>query len=157
MTKEDFKIVFDNHYDSVRSYIYYRCGDQEIANDIAQETFMKVWQKQLKSFQAGLLYKIAKDLFVSKYRRQQLEVNYLNNLKLNFDYDTPQQQYEYKELENKYSEAIRTMSENYRVVFLMSRVDHLKYSEIAERLGLSQKAIEKRMKAALDYLREKIN
>jgi RNA polymerase sigma-70 factor (ECF subfamily) len=36
----------------------------------------------------------------------------------------------------------------------MSRMDDLKYNEIAESLGLSVKAVEKRMKGALDFLRK---
>jgi len=49
------------------------------------------------------------------------------------------------------------MPEKQRVVFLMHRMDNLKYSEIASALGLSQKAIEKRMKLALDFLKKHIN
>jgi len=36
---------------------------------------------------------------------------------------------------------------------MMSRVDELKYKEIADQLGLSVKAIEKRMNLALEHLR----
>ncbi|MDR1223254.1 MAG: hypothetical protein LBL07_10335 [Tannerella sp.] len=38
----------------------------------------------------------------------------------------------------------------------MSRNDELKYQEIAKCLGISVKAVEKRMSAALQYLREKL-
>jgi len=48
------------------------------------------------------------------------------------------------------------MPENQRIVFLMSRMDQLKYTEIAENLGISQKAVEKRMTRALGFLRKKI-
>ena len=39
-------------------------------------------------------------------------------------------------------------------MFLMSRIDKMKYKEIAEALGLSVKAIEKRMHLALKTLRK---
>lgn len=45
------------------------------------------------------------------------------------------------------------MPEKQRTVFLMNRVDELKYKEIADQLGLSAKAIEKRMSQALDHLK----
>ena len=48
------------------------------------------------------------------------------------------------------------MPEKQRVVFLMSRIDNLKYAEIADQLGLSVKAVEKRMKKALEFLRNEI-
>jgi DNA-directed RNA polymerase specialized sigma24 family protein len=45
------------------------------------------------------------------------------------------------------------MPEKQRTVFLMNRIDELKYKEIADHLGLSVKAIEKRMSQALDHLK----
>ncbi|MFQ5448380.1 MAG: sigma factor-like helix-turn-helix DNA-binding protein, partial [Saprospiraceae bacterium] len=41
-----------------------------------------------------------------------------------------------------------------RVVFLMNRMDKMTYAEIADHLGLSVKAIEKRMHSALVELRQ---
>jgi RNA polymerase sigma-70 factor (ECF subfamily) len=48
------------------------------------------------------------------------------------------------------------MPENQRVVFLMSRMEDLTYREIAERLELSIKAVEKRMSLALKLLKAKL-
>jgi RNA polymerase sigma-70 factor (ECF subfamily) len=45
------------------------------------------------------------------------------------------------------------MPEKQRTVFLMNRIDELKYKEIADQLGLSVKAIEKRMSQALEHLK----
>lgn len=157
MTRDEFKEVFDKYYDSIRSYIYYKCGDQEIANDVAQDVFMKLWEKDIDpNYVAGLLYKMARDLFISKFRRQKLENQYLSNLEFSFEYNTPAEELEYKEAEGKYNAALEEMSENQRITFLMSRSEGLKYSEIAERLDLSVKAVEKRMNGALSLLKEKL-
>ena len=48
------------------------------------------------------------------------------------------------------------MPEKQRTVFLMNRIDELKYKEIADQLGLSVKAIEKRMSLALEHLRTQL-
>lgn len=48
------------------------------------------------------------------------------------------------------------MPEGQRVVFLMSRNEDLKYHEIAECLNISVKAVEKRMSAALQFLRTEL-
>ena len=62
MNKDEFKEVFYVHFDAIRDFIYYRCGDIEMASDIAQDVFLKVWEKRsmLNSHSVkSLLYKMA--------------------------------------------------------------------------------------------------
>ena len=159
MTRESFKILFEKHFDSVRNYIYYRTGDEELATDITQETFMLIWEKQLVKSEnnaAGLIYKIAGNILVSKYRRQQVELKFqksISNEQLEY---SPEEELQYTELHNKYEKAISDLDEKQRTVFLMSRNDELKYSEIAKRLNISDKAVEKRMSLALAFLKNEM-
>ena len=158
MTQESFKNIFDTHFDSVRNYVYYRSGDTELATDIAQETFMKVWEKKLDpniDHIAALLFKIAGDLFVSSYRKQKVALNFRMNVKPeDTGTVTPEDQMRFEELKIRYNKALGELPEKQRIVFLMSRMDELKYHEIAEKLGLSVKAVEKRMKNALAFLKK---
>jgi len=41
LNKEEFKDVFDIHFDAIRSFVFYRCGDMETASDVAQDVFLK--------------------------------------------------------------------------------------------------------------------
>ena len=52
--------------------------------------------------------------------------------------------------------VLKELPEDQRVVFLMNRVEKMKYREIAELLGISQKTVEKRMHKALLIIKEKI-
>ena len=61
-----------------------------------------------------------------------------------------------KEFENKLNNAIKALPDGCREVFLMNRIDKLKYGEIAARLDLSVKAIEKRMSKAIGILKEQL-
>ena len=156
MTQEEFKGLFDKYFDTIRSYIYYRCGDTELATDIAQEVFMQVWEKQFEIRDGkikSLLYKMSADLFISKYRRMELEQKYMNSIELDYLEDSPEEQAELVELTSRYEKSLAALPENQRIVFLMSRNEGLKYSEIAERLDISVKAVEKRMNKALLFLR----
>ena len=156
MTQEEFKSLFDKNFDSIRNYIYFRSGDEELATDIAQDSFMKLWEKNLNYDEKplkSLLYKIANDLFISKYRKDKVAQKYLMKLEPSIDNHSPEAQLQYKELKMKYETALEDLSEKQRVVFLMSRMEGLKYHEIAERLDLSVKAVEKRMTNALSFLR----
>jgi RNA polymerase sigma-70 factor (ECF subfamily) len=75
-------------------------------------------------------------------------------LKLEYTDTTPEKEMQYKELKEKYEVALANLGEKQRVVFLMSRLEGLKYTEIAERLGISVKAVEKRMNGALGTFRQ---
>ena len=157
MTKEEFKGLFDRYFDSVRSYLVYRGANKEQATDLAQDVFMRVWEKQLAVDQKTalrLLYKIASDMFVSRYRREVLEMNYAKTLKNNSSDFTPEDQMRYNELFATYTKALSNLGEKQRTVFLMARMDGLKYQEIAERLDISVKAVEKRMSIALAHLKK---
>jgi RNA polymerase sigma factor (sigma-70 family) len=157
LTKEEFKVLFNKHFDSVRSYLVYRGADKELATDLAQEVFMRVWEKQLAIESKGLLrllYKIAGDMFISRYRREKLELNYRKTLKFDDRDVTPDERLQYNELKENYSKALAQLNEKQRTVFLMSRMEGLKYHEIADRLNISVKAVEKRMSNTLAFLKK---
>jgi len=157
LTRAEFKDLFDNHFDSVRNYIYYRSGDAEMATDIAQETFLRIWEKQPSSDQgkiSGLLFKIARDQFITHYRKQKVISKFRLNTKPDFIGRSPEDQMMFEELRDRYEIALANLNEKQRTVFLLSRMEQLKYHEIAERLGLSVKAVEKRMNLALAILRQ---
>lgn len=158
MTREQFKSLFDNHFDSVRNYIYYRSGDAELATDVAQDTFLRIWEKQPSDQHniTGLLFKIASDQFISQYRRQKVLSKFKLNSKPDSTGKSPEEQLIYKELKDRYEAALASLPEKQRTVFLMSRMEQLKYHEIAERLDLSVKAVEKRMTLALSILKKVI-
>ena len=60
------------------------------------------------------------------------------------------------EFKTRLEQAISELVPTQREVFLMNRIDKKKYSEIAEELEISVKAVEKRMGKALKILRSKI-
>ncbi len=160
MTKEEFVNIFNNNFDTVRNYIYYRCGDVNLATDVAQDTFIKLWEKRSRFNDdnvKGLLFKISRDIFISAYRKKVRETDFNFKQRPEQIDESPLDILQYEELKTNYNKLLKSMPEKQRVVFLMHRMDNLKYAEIASALGLSQKAIEKRMKLALDFLKKHIN
>ncbi|MDG2227235.1 MAG: sigma-70 family RNA polymerase sigma factor [Flavobacteriales bacterium] len=159
MTKDQFNICFNKFFDPIRSFIYFRCGDQEVATDIAQDSFMKIWEKNLEYNEnqiKGLLYKISKELWISQYRKLDSARKFELNLTYEDERITPEDLLEYDELRVKYEEVLSILPENQREVFLMSRMEDLTYKEIADRLDIGVKAIEKRMSLALRTLRKEL-
>lgn len=156
MNQQAFQQLFDKYFERVRNYIFYRCGDPELATDITQDTFMRIWEKKLnpeEGKEKALLFKIAGDIFISDYRKKQTALKFAEIVQESENSQPIDHQIDYKELKAKYEQALSDMNEKQRVVFLMSRYDGLKYREIAKHLDISIKAVEKRMHAALEYLK----
>jgi len=156
LTPEEFKNIFDANFDEIRNYIFYRCGDKELATDIAQECFLKLWEKREKIrliHLKGLLYKMASDLFINHFHHQKRTKLLFQNITFQEQDYSPEELLSFDQLKEKYETLILEMPDRERTVFLMSRIDGLMYKEIANRLGLSVKAVEKRMKNALNFIR----
>jgi len=159
LDKTEFKVIFDKHFDELRRYIYYRCGDEETASDLAQEVFMRVWEKRLqleKDYIKPLLYKMAGDCVVSDYRKRSVHAGFVQNMRIESECLSPQDELQFEELKQQYEKALKHLTESQRTAFLMSRNDELKYQEIAERLQISVKAVEKRITETLRVLRTKL-
>ena len=71
-------------------------------------------------------------------------------------FESPDYILEEEQFKLKLQQAIDKLTEGQRTCFLMHRIDGKKYSEIAEALGISVKAVEKRMHLALLELRKEI-
>ncbi len=159
LDKTEFKVIFDKHFDELRRYIYYRCGDEETASDLAQEVFMRVWEKRSqleKDYIKPLLYKMAGDCVVSDYRKRSVQAGFVQNMRIESECLSPQDELQFEELKQQYEKALQHLTESQRTAFLMSRNDELKYQEIAERLQISVKAVEKRITETLRVLRTKL-
>jgi RNA polymerase sigma-70 factor (ECF subfamily) len=160
LSKEEFKSVFDTHFDAIRSYVFYRCGDTELASDIAQDVFMKLWEKRISlngNHIKPLLYKMAADCFISDYRKAQCRINFAQSMAPEYlDESTPDDELSFNELAELYAKALEQMTEKQRTVFLMNREDGMKYAEIADCLHISVKAVEKQVSAALRFLKTKL-
>ncbi len=158
MELREFKDVFDRFYRPVKNFLYYKLGDVALAEDLVQEVFLKTWEKRdsirLETVKS-LLYTIASNLANNHYTSSRARFEF--ELKENLDHSTqenPQYVLETTEFKTQLEKALAELPEKQRTVFLMSRMDDLTYTEIAERLEISAKAVEKRMHEALVFLRK---
>lgn len=157
--KSEFTALFNQLYQPIRNFVYYKTGNSDVADDISQDTFSKIWEKRdtirIETVRK-LAYTIASNLCKNRFEHQRVVLEFAKKNSTAENTESPEFEMEMKEFNNKLEMAINRLSEKNRTVFLMNRIDGLTYGEIAENLNLSEKAIEKRMKNALDELKKKI-
>ena len=154
-----FSDFFLNNSKLLNNYIFYKCGNFELARDIVQEAFLKFWNncdKIIPDKAKSYLYTIANNLFLNEYSRNKVVLNFKNTTPKNYTNESPEYIFEEKEFQSKLQNAISNLTESQRTAFLMNRIDGKKYTEIAEILGISVKAVEKRIHYALLNLRKDI-
>ena len=155
-----FKTTFEKYYEDVRRFIYYKCGDSSLAEDIAQETFVKLWDMRASvrmDSVHSLLYAISSNLLKNHLKHKSVVLKF--ELAQNgTDYKTDEADYgiRQQQLKDKIDVILSEMPEKCRIPFLMNRIDELSYTEIADRLELSVKAVEKRMKEAIAFVRNRL-
>jgi len=151
-----FTKIFKEYVKSLHNYLYYKTGNQEMSYDLAQEAFSKLWQnckKVLPSSAKGYVFKTANNLLINEYNHQKVVFKHEALPHREAIHESPEFLLEEKEFKAKLENAINELREKQRVVFLLSRIDKKTYKEIAEIVGISKQAVEKRMYNALDTLR----
>ncbi len=157
--EKNYESFFKMHSKVFRNYIYYKCGDMQQAEDIVQDTFIKLWKNCAKvAYQnaKSYVYTVANNAFLNQVAHKKVVLQYQKQATKRETNISPEFILEEKEFLQKLNKAIADLTEKQRVVFLLSRIDKKKYSEIAEILDISIKTVEKRMSLALATLREKI-
>lgn len=133
-------------------YIYYKCGDRAEAQDLTQECFVKYWEKletvDVKG-SSSYVYMIASNLLANKYNKDKIKLKFRDSIVIEDEKQDPQYLLEYQDCKEKLASLISEMPPTQREVLLMHRIDGMKYKEIAEKLSISVKAVEKRMHLAL--------
>jgi len=155
-----FDQIFERWYDPIRNFIYYKTGDAFTAEDIAQDTFLKIWEKKHEIKEEtvkALLFTIANNLFLNKLEHKKIQFKFIDSYQPNNNSEAADFELEMKQFDNQLQNALAQLDEKKRTVFLMNRIDDFTYNQIAENLGLSVKAVEKRMEKALIFLRKKID
>lgn len=160
LTVQEFERAFDLYYTNVRNFLYYKTSQSELAEDVAQDAFVKLWETRDKIDKSSIkayVFTIANNLAINQLKRDQLKFKFLKLQVDRKDIKTPEYLLEMQEFDEKLQRTLEKLPDGAREVFLMNRMDGLKYREIAEMLGLSMKAVEKRMSRALAILRENIS
>lgn len=157
-----FDALFLRWYPQVRRFLLTLVKETSLSEDLAQGVFMKLWlfrsrldpSQSLKNYLMVLARNAALDFFRSKCHT------------LKADVATPpeetapertEQKAEFTEINIRIRQAVKEMPAQRQEVFLLSRVQHLSNEEIAHKLGISVRTVEKHIQLALKDLRIFLN
>ncbi|MEM1321234.1 MAG: sigma-70 family RNA polymerase sigma factor [Bacteroidota bacterium] len=158
-SEKTFRILYEQYSDALRNFMYYKSKDSGFAEDAVQDAYVQLWKNCVSvpvEKARGFLFKVLNNKLLDRFKHQKVQLKFKALPVKTHTVEDPEFLLEEQEFRDKLNKAIDSLPEPQRLVFLMNRIDQLKYREIAEALGISQKAVEKRMHKALLYLRAQI-
>lgn len=158
--KKIFAGIYEENIQKVSDFLYYKYGGDRDVFDIAQEAFVKLWQncnKVTPEKAKGYLYTVANNTMLNELKHQKVILKHQKLPTKDYDQEDPQFLLEEQQFLDKYEQALASLSENQRVVFLLNRVEGRSHQEIADLLDLSVRAVRKRLYMAVDNLRKHID
>lgn len=157
--KAAFRIIFNALQQSIFNFLLFKTDDKALAEDLLQDTFVKLWEKRktLKEEESlkAWLYKVAGNLYLNHLRHAGVVMKHREETvfqNISVDKAHPQFLLEEQEFNNLLVRTMGKLPERIKEIFLMSRTEALSNKEIAERLGLSIKTIESHLGKALKIL-----
>lgn len=157
-----FEVLFKTHFKALHAYAITILRDEEEAEEIVQQVFLKLWEKRttltIEISARAYLYKTVYHSCLNHLRDFKTRLKYQGEMHRMTDlHDRPASgRIEMNELQQHLNKALNELPEQCRTIFQMSRFENLKYREIAAKLNLSVKTVEHQMSKALKTLRFKM-
>src|SRR3989344_3738260 len=165
MDQEDSKAYFIETYDAYGSDIYRFCllkvSRKEVAEDIAQEVFMRFWQaiKEGTEFRnaRALLYTIARNLVIDWYRKKkESSLDTLQELGIDFAGEDVKRITEHAEHE-EVLRVINDLDEPSKEALMLRFVDGLSPRDIAALSGETPNAVSVRINRAIKKVQQQLH
>jgi RNA polymerase sigma-70 factor (ECF subfamily) len=145
------------HREGVVNVVYRMCGDVYLAEDAAQEAFIRAW-KRLPDYVPrspfrNWVYRIAVNVALDALRRQRKTVD-VEALPLASNRRGPEAALEGKERDERVRQAVLALPPASRGVLVLREYEGLSYREIADALNIPMGTVMSRLNYARKCLRE---
>lgn len=157
-SRDAFAEIYERYWSPLYRVAYQKLRVQEVAEELVQDLFVSVWQKrelliinQLKSY----LFSALRFSIIDHIRTLTVHerfVAYYEAFASDTDYQT-ENALALHDLTEAVERSLQTLPDKSQTVFRLSRFEHLTIPEIAQRLDLSEKAVEYHLTRALTALR----
>jgi RNA polymerase sigma-70 factor, ECF subfamily len=155
--------IFEQNYGKVCGAMQRLIKDQTVIEDLAQEVFVRFWQKrhqiEIATSLEAYLRRMAVNEALAHLRSRKVfteEIDdHAHQIRSSSSGDGEARVIG-QEMEKNIRAAIDELPPKCRAVFQLSRFEELSYQEIADRLDISIKTVENQMGKALKTLRESL-
>ncbi|MEQ7798924.1 RNA polymerase sigma-70 factor [Pedobacter sp. ASV1-7] len=158
-----FSIIFHRYSPKVYQYALKIIKSESLAEEIAQEVFVKIWKLEgqlieIKNLDAYLSV-LTKNHTLKVLRRMALE--FKTSRMRGHDYKEEHNETEeyiiFKDSEKILNQAIEKLPAQQKLVYTLCHQEGLKYEEVAEKLNISKLTVKTHMQHALRFLRNYVS
>ena len=160
----EYEALFRQHFRLATLYAERIVGSAHEAEDIVQEVFMQLWlaRDRLDEHRSlyNLLFTMTKHRIYDHFRRR-YNLEALRRPLSEFDAvsdeaESPESGLEAEQLRQTIARTVAAMPPQRRTIFALSRQENLSRQEIARRLGVSVRTVDKHLELALREIRLRI-
>ena len=161
----DFNKLYDLYADRLYGFAYNLTHSSEMAEEIVQEVFLKIWQMREHlspeySFRS-FLFTIAKNKFLNDLRNRLTLLSYDEYITQLDDAtergeNSTESEFNFNELNEQVLQSKDKLSKRQKMIFEMSKEEGLSNQEIALKLGISEQSVRNQLSSALKVLREEL-
>lgn len=157
-----FEMVFKAYFPRLKAFCLKFTTDQEVAEDLIQEVFIKIWENRdrikTETFHSYVFTMVRNAcLNYIKHKKIVNQAFIENNLLVEEEglyyadfFSDPHHQTIYNELKLEIDKVMASFPEQTKIVFELSRFKGLKNQEIAEKLKITPRTVEKHITRALN-------
>lgn len=161
LTIEKLEELFRTYYTELVRYAFTIVREQGEAEDIVQHLFVKLWEKRedlaIRKDVRSYLYRSTYNASVNAWKRTGRFTGTGESLQQVSASGQSSDRVLSSELEARIEQAVQSLPEKCREVFMLSRFSELSYKEIADQLGISVKTVENHMGKALSIMRSQLS
>ena len=157
-----YEALFKKYYKELHRFAFSYVRDPSIAEEMAQEVFLYMWEKRMRiEIQTTLktyLYSAVKNKCLNYIKLELPKQQSMADIsEVMLSVSSPKKdEGENEQLKRYIQSAIDSLPKKCRRIFLLSRNAGMTYEEIVEELDLSKKTVENQMGIALKKLRESL-
>ena len=159
--EEAFTSLYHRYCNKVYKFCSLYFTNNSSAEEVVQEVFIKLWD--IRSYVnenenlEGLLFIITRNMVFDNTRKYFNESFYHISILAAYDkaYDIEEELHA-KDLKVYIDRLVNELTPRQKEIFCMSRYEHLSYKEIAEKLNITPKTVERHINDALKYLKKNI-